>query len=746
MIGRVALIWTCLLSSAWAADLDGDGWTRRTDCDDHDAAVNPDAKEICNDIDDDCDGLVDDDDRSLRGGHTYWFDGDGDGLGGADWTNACDRPAGYASGGGDCDDTDPTVLGLMPSHPDADGDGYGLDSSTTYSCVAPSGYVVAGGDCDDADATINPGMAETCNLIDDNCDKLVDDADPLFVGTTYYEDGDHDGYGDDATTDSTGCEPPDHYVSVGGDCDVTEIATHPHAPELCDGADNDCDGRVDEHVQAVDWYRDADGDGFGEPSDIVAFCARPPGYAYTDDDCDDVDASVSPGAYEACGNGIDDDCDGARDECAVSAVEVADYAATATRTSAAFGDALAGGDVDGDGWGDLVVGAPGWGDRDPGAAFLFRGPLAGAATTDEADFVVTATKDSEFLGESVALGDADGDGQDDLLVGAPNADSAGAAYLFHGPLTGSVDTEDADAAFHPRRIYNRIAGESVSIVPDHTGDGVSDLLIGSPAFGLMEGTVFVFSGAVTGTPDQTEALCVYKSRDSHDGTGESIAALGDQNGDGLEDIVIGAPYQRGRAYVVEGGGPLGRQYLPDVAAAVLDGRGGSAEEFGTDVASGDLNGDGYGDTVIGAPDPQHYTSDPGGVVYAFLGPLSGAIGVRDAATRWEGGLEQYGGFGSSVAAGGDVDGDSSTDILIGLPSDDNGKRGAVFLQLGPASGVIDEAHMASFRSFEDDSFGDDVLFVPDTSGDGLPEIAGGAPLAADAAGVVYLFSSDSLFE
>ncbi len=326
---------------------------------------------------------------------------------------------------------------------------------------------------------------------------------------------------------------------------------------------------------------------------------------------------------------------------------------------------------------------------------------------------------------------------------------AGAAYLFHGPLTGHADAADADATFGSDELYNREAGRSVLIIPDHTGDGVADVLVGAPGYDLQGGTVYVYSGPVTGTRELMSAPAAYKSYDNHDRTGESLATLGDQNGDGLEDILIGAPYKR-RAYVVEGGEPSGRQYLPDVAAAVLDGSGGLAVQFGMHVAAGDLDGDGYADAVISAPYALDSTADPGGVVYAFLGPLSGAMGVHDATARWEGDAGGWGGFGTSVAAGSDVDGDGSTDIVIGDPWDDDEERGVVFLHLGPASGVVDEAHLISFRSSDEGWLGDDVAFVPDSSGDGLPEIAAGAPLATDGTGAVggkvSVIFSDSLFD
>jgi hypothetical protein len=420
----------------------------------------------------------------------------------------------------------------------------------------------------------------------------------------------------------------------------------------------------------------------------------------------------------------------------MNAYKAADVIVAPTVDGGAFG-ALAAADVDGDGIGDLVVGALNWGGLGQGAAFLFRGPMSGPATTDAAAaFTVTGPVGA------VAVGDVDNDGLGDLLLGAPSVGDVGAAYLFDGPLTGHSDVADADATFSSSRFYLHHVGESVSMIADHTGDGVADILIGAPAWDKRAGSVFVLSGALTGTRDLVSASTyVYKNEEGHDTSGVSVAAIGDQDGDGLEDILIGACDER-RAYVVDGGGPGGRQHLPDVAAAVIDGTGFRAGLFGTALASGDLDGDGYGDAVISAPYGLR-ASDPGGIVYAFLGPFSDAIGVRDSAARWEGEADTYGGFGLSVAAGSDVDGDGSTDVLIGDQNDDdpNG-HSAVFLGLGPASGVTNAARLTSFRSPVDHQLGSSISFVPDTNDDGRPEIAGSAP----GTGLVYLFFSDSVFE
>ncbi len=176
---------------------------------------------------------------------------------------------------------------IRPWFPDADGDGFGdvdfVVNPPIWACAAPGDRVNNNLDCDDTDAGINPDAPETCNGIDDDCDGEVDDG----VGETYFTDADGDGFGD-ADAPVVACEQPSGTATDDADCDDTDAATHPGAEEVCDGADNDCDG-----VLPDDETVDADGDG-------SPLCA----------DCDDTDAATHPGAEEVC-DGLDNDCDGA---------------------------------------------------------------------------------------------------------------------------------------------------------------------------------------------------------------------------------------------------------------------------------------------------------------------------------------------------------------------------------------------------------------------------------------------------
>ena len=215
----------------------------------------------------------------------------------------------------DCDgETDEEASDCTTYYQDPDGDGYGLGNGECL-CVEPVGsWVTVGGDCNEMITTVNPGVAEACNGIDDNCDGATDDLGALGC-VPHYLDKDEDHYGVDGEVQCL-CAGADGWAPEAGDCNDYKPTVNPGADESCDSIDNDCDGATDE-VDAVDchpFFLDQDGDGYGVTEKVKCLCG-PTGVflAAKPNDCNDTDFLVHPDAPEIC-NGADDNCNGTKDE------------------------------------------------------------------------------------------------------------------------------------------------------------------------------------------------------------------------------------------------------------------------------------------------------------------------------------------------------------------------------------------------------------------------------------------------
>jgi hypothetical protein len=290
-------------------DKDGDGSPEGEDCDDDDAAVNPDATELCDGLDNNCDGSIDEGVTT-----TIFIDADGDGYGVTDSrVESCDVPAGYVTVGGDCDDSDRAYNpGALETECDDPND-YNCDGSVGYADNDGDGFAACQ-ECDDNDLAVNPDAVEVCDERDNNCDGAIDEG----VTTTSYADTDADGFGD-ADYPVAACEVPAGYVTDATDCDDGDGGVNPAAQEICDSRDNDCDTLIDDDDDSADLstgttsYADADSDGYGDADAATLSCATPAGAVENAEDCDDGDAAVSPAATEIC-DGLDNDCDGATDD------------------------------------------------------------------------------------------------------------------------------------------------------------------------------------------------------------------------------------------------------------------------------------------------------------------------------------------------------------------------------------------------------------------------------------------------
>jgi len=238
-------------------DNDMDGFSLEDDCDDNNAMVFPGATEICDGLDNNCDGMID---EGLTA--TYYTDNDMDGFGDPD--------------------------------------------SPVQACMLVNGLSNNADDCDDDNADVFPGATEVCDGIDNNCDGMTDEGIDLFV---YYADADFDGFGNPMDSVSS-CFQPFGFVDNNMDCDDDNNDINPNAVEVCDTVDNNCDGSIDEGLTSVTYYSDADGDGFGDPLTGFDSCLPPPDLVEDNTDCDDTNPLINPDAEEILGNDIDENCDG----------------------------------------------------------------------------------------------------------------------------------------------------------------------------------------------------------------------------------------------------------------------------------------------------------------------------------------------------------------------------------------------------------------------------------------------------
>ncbi|MDP2311246.1 MAG: hypothetical protein Q8P18_34820 [Pseudomonadota bacterium] len=574
--------------------------------------------------------------------------------------------------------------------------------------------------------------AELLALADTDADSVpawedCDDGDPTVgAPAARFEDLDGDRIGGAAVV---AC--PDASVATDGDCDDADPAVG------LPGA----------------WYADGDGDGFVGTAGSPVSCAPPDDAATTAPglDCDDAAATVHPDAVEDCNNGIDDDCDADTDDCDLRDAGlvltygeeagglggfpslfvptpkgyddlvigrpwghvVESYSGARLPASGVFllgdpdwelrdgplsvGNALAGGDLDGDGVGDLVAGAVSSTDpeapygREPKVVFLHGTVYAGNSAVD---LTIVAETDTSQFGHEVAIGDLDYDGIGDLAMAAPGGeDGCGAVYVAYGsasfPEWEQVNAYYNDPDTRGVKLYgscefeDRVPeggfGSAVLTVPGELNEVRPALLaIGDPNAERGRGALYVWRpGTLPTEPARTLDLsssadvAVWTGADEGGLAGISIAS-GDLDGDGRADLVTGALYANvdGAVYVIhdvanQAGGSL---FDADVEVAGEPSEdGATAPAFGYAVAVvPDVNGDGYDELAVGAP---HWSSSRRGVetgaVYLFHGPLAGAsIDAANADRRLYGTYAEED-VGWALDAGGDLDGDGKGDLLVG---------------------------------------------------------------------------------
>ena len=737
------------------------------DCDDDEATNYPGNTEACDAEDNDCDGYADEE-LTLP---TWYLDTDGDGYGlpGSGVPN-CTAPTGYVADGNDCDDRAATAFpGAATAEPsvctrDRDGDGWGDDG-------------LNGTDCDDRDATVAPGTATAEPAVctrDADADGWGDlaingsdclDSDPQVspdAPEIWYDgvDGNCDG-GDDYDGDEDGYRSEQY---GGDDCDDQAATTYPGAVDIpYDGVDSDCsgsdqqndldnDGFYDWGTTQVDcddtdssiypgapdaWYDGVDADCAGDSD----FDADGDGYdsdTYGGDDCDDLDSQIFPGAadlvydgidancagdsdYDADGDGYDsdlyggDDCDDTDPAYSPAAVDV---------PYDGIDDDCSGGsdyDADGDSHDAIAYGGQDCDDADSAIA-------PGATDTPYDGIDADCAGDSDF--------DADQDGHDAIAFGGQDCDD-GAANVYPGAFDRSYDGIDADCAGDsdydadadgyedPRGGGGDCDDSDPSIHPGATEvceDGLDNDCDGS-ANGCALPAQTVLNSAVTAVHG-AQAL---------DYAGSSVAFVPDLNGDGKDEVLVGASGangQLGSAYLLNGGFQSGSLANADRTWA------GVVQETGYCVEAVQDSVDTW--LIVG--------SNTDGV---FV--LSGSAGtdfIDNAATAY---LYNTGGSPGCVATGGDFDDDGTLDLVVGATGDNaNGSAsGRLWVDINLAAGNNDLGNVAV------DIYGEGALdragvgHAGDLTGDGLDDLLVGAwraeePLLGRSTGAVYLVENSTL--
>jgi hypothetical protein len=393
------------------------------------------------------------------------------------------------------------------------------------------------------------------------------------------------------------------------------------------------------------------------------------------------------------------------------------------------------GDINGDHYNDLIVGVPNYdnGQSGEGAVFVYYGSATGFKTAP--DLIITGNEPGVHFGWSVSTaGDVNGDGFGDIIVGAPDCSPTktreGCAYVYFGSAAG-LDTTPAHVwSVHSGQEYASL-GYIVGSAGHFNGNTYDDIFIGAPNYSQdhsKQGAVYVYFGSNQGIIN-TSASPDWLVKGDQDNAylGLSASTAGDVNNDGFSDLIVGAPNasgdqtSEGKAYIYVGSGST-----PSTTAAWVAEGGQQNAHFGAAVSSaGDVNGDGFSDVLIGAPDYDTPELDAG-EVFAFFGSSTGL----SQQAGWSGTNHQAGShFGISVAPAGKVNADTYDDVIIGANQAkvNDETSGAVYLYYGKSDGIENTTSWTNAGSQAFGNYGYAAALAGDINGDGSDEIVVSAP-------------------
>ncbi len=408
------------------------------------------------------------------------------------------------------------------------------------------------------------------------------------------------------------------------------------------------------------------------------------------------------------------------------------WTAEADQDSADFGWAVnTAGDVNGDGYDDVIVGAPKYdnGQNNEGRAFLYLGSSAGLTTT------VSWSAEGDQAGAHYGIAvdtarDVNGDGYDDVIVGAETYDNGqsneGRAYVYHGSATGPSATPDWTA--EGNQVSARF-GAAVGTAGDVNGDGYDDVIVGAFLYyggQESEGRAFVYHGSANGLSATADWTGEADQADAY--YGYAVGTAGDVNGDGYADVIVGAYWyddgqeDEGRAFVYHGSAN-GLSATPDWTAESNQ----AYAEFGWTVGTaGDVNGDGYADVIVGAYWYADGQTDEG-AAYVFHGSANGLSATPDWMVQSN---EAYAHYGYAVGTAGDVNADGYDDAIVGafMYWGDQADEGKVYVYTGSSSGLDTTAAWTMEGNQARAHFGEAVGTAGDVNGDGAADVITGANL------------------